>query len=170
MPRRAAPRVYGSASRRPRRRRHKNFKYLRVWYDMGSQRGNAIMQPNREQSLGEIVRQRMVQTALVTALCAVPWWSQAADQPPAAASAPASQAQTDVAPEQVATFIKAARFGQDQAVKHYLDRELPNNATSNFGDTALIAAAAGGQRELVQTLLAKVVVLFFVFCVGRFVF
>src|SRR3569832_237685 len=134
LPRRAAPRVYGSASRRPRRRRHKNFKYLRVWYDMGSQRGNAIMQPNREQSLGEIVRQRMVQTALVTALCAVPWWSQAADQPPAAASAPASQAQTDVDPEQVATFI---------------------NATRNSGDTALIAAAAGGQREIVQTLLAK---------------
>lgn len=113
------------------------------------------MQPNREQSLGEIVRQRMVQTALVTALCAVPWWSQAADQPPAAAGVPAAQAQTDVDPEQVATFIKAARFGQDQAVKLYLDHELPINATSNFGDTALIAAAAGGQREIVQTLLAK---------------
>src|SRR3569623_1109469 len=155
LPGRAAPRAYGSNSRHSRCRRHKNFKYLRVWYDMGSQRGNAIMQPNREQSLGEIVRQRMVQTALVTALCAVPWWSQAADQPPAAASAPASQAQTDVDPEQVATFIKAARFGQDQAVKLYLDRELPINATSNFGDTALIAAAAGGQREIVQPLLAK---------------
>src|SRR3569833_660348 len=154
MPRRAAPRVYGSASRRPRRRRHKNFKYLRVWYDMGSQRGNAIMQPNREQSLGEIVRQRMVQSALVTALCAVPWWSQAADQPPAAASAPASQAQTAVAPEQVATIIKAARFGQDQAVKLYLDRELPINATSNFGDTALIAAAAqNGDAKIVAALL-----------------
>src|SRR3569833_3411104 len=134
MPRRAAPRVYGSASRRPRRRRHKNFKYLRVWYDMGSQRGNAIMQPNREQSLGEIVRQRMVQTALVTALCAVPWWSQAADQPPAAAGAPASQARTGGGPGRGAAGGGAARGGRGRAGGRGRGRGRPGDAASEGGD------------------------------------
>lgn len=114
------------------------------------------MQSNKEILQGKGVMPRMVKTALALVLCAAPGYSQAADGPPPATGAPAAQqARLDVDPEQVEGFIKAARFGQDQAVKLYLDRDLPVNATSNFGDTALIAAAAGGQREIVQTLLAK---------------
>lgn len=97
-----------------------------------------------------------VELALMMALSAVPLWSAAADAPAAGApAAQSAQTQTDVDPEQVAGFIKAARFGQEPAVKQYLDRDLPVNATNNFGDTALIAASAGGRGEIVHMLLAK---------------
>ena len=114
------------------------------------------MQPSNRNIHGAGAARRRARAALVMAVCAASWWqiASAADAP-AAVAAPAAPAQSGVDPEQVATFIKAARFGQDQAVKLYLDRDLPINVTSNFGDTALIAAAGGGQREIVETLLAK---------------
>jgi ankyrin repeat protein len=68
------------------------------------------------------------------------------DAPPAAPS-PA------VDPETVANFIKAARFGQQDVVKAYLDKHIPLAETDYLGDTALIAAAAGSHAEIVDMLL-----------------
>ena len=56
--------------------------------------------------------------------------------------------------ETAATFIKAARFGQQDTVKSYLDRRLSVTVTDYLGDTALIAATSGGYDEIVQMLLA----------------
>src|SRR3569833_2858904 len=124
--------------------------------DSRSSMGDGNMQPSNRNIHEAGTARRRARAALVVAICAAPWWQHAsAAGAPAAAAAPARSAQSGVDPEQVATFIKAARFGQDQAVKLYLDHDLPINVTSNFGDTALIAAAGGGQREIVETLLAK---------------
>jgi len=124
--------------------------------DSRSSMGDGNMQPSNRNIHEAGTAWRRARAALVVAICAAPWWQLAsAADAPAAAAAPAQSAQSGVDPEQVATFIKAARFGQDQAVKLYLDHDLPINVTSNFGDTALIAAAGGGQREIVETLLAK---------------
>lgn len=57
-------------------------------------------------------------------------------------------------PEVAAGFIKAARFGQQDTVKSYLDRRFPVTVTDYLGDNALIAAAGGGHVEIVQMLLA----------------
>lgn len=77
------------------------------------------------------------------------------------AAAPAKEAPADkdkfpqaIDPETAATFIKAARFGQQDTVKSYLDRHFPVTVTDYLGDTALIAAAGGGHSEIVQSLLA----------------
>lgn len=106
----------------------------------------------------KIVAHRGMKLALMMAMASVPPWGHAADNPPPQTAAPAQAApstQTDVDPEQVAGFIKAARFGQELGVKQYLDRDLPINVTNNFGDTALIAAAGAGQRDIVNMLVAK---------------
>lgn len=109
------------------------------------------MQPTYRHTRGEIAApRRMIALAVALALAGAPFVAAVAEEAPAPAAAVAA-----ADPEQVATFIKAARFGQDQAVKLYLDRELPVNATDEFGNTALIAAAGAGQREIVTTLLAK---------------
>lgn len=73
----------------------------------------------------------------------------------AAAAAPAEQtAAPAVDPETAATFIKAARFGQEGVVKTYIDQRYPLTVTNYFGDTPLIAAASGGREGIVKMLLA----------------
>lgn len=70
-------------------------------------------------------------------------------------AAPAAQAAAPaVDPETAATFIKAARFGQEGVVKNYLDQRYPLTVTNYFGDTPLIAAASGGHENIVKMLLA----------------
>src|SRR3569833_3188683 len=124
--------------------------------DSRSSMGDGNMQPSNRNIHEAGTAWRRARAAVGGAVCAAPGWQLAsAADAPAAAAAPAQSAQSGVDPEQVATFIKAARFGQDQAGKLYLDHALPLNVTSNFGATALIAAAGGGQREIVETLLAK---------------
>lgn len=59
-----------------------------------------------------------------------------------------------VDPEVAANFIKAARFGQQDVVKSYLDHRLPLTVTDYLGNTALITAAGGGHVDIVQELLA----------------
>jgi ankyrin repeat protein len=59
-----------------------------------------------------------------------------------------------VDPEVAANFIKAARFGQQNVVKSYLDRHLPLTVTDYLGNTALITAAGGGHADIVRELLA----------------
>jgi ankyrin repeat protein len=59
-----------------------------------------------------------------------------------------------VDPEVAANFIKAARFGQQDVVKSYLDHHLPLTVTDYLGNTALITAAGGGHVDIVKELLA----------------
>ncbi len=103
----------------------------------------------------EIAVRRGLCASLLALSCAASLPALAAD----AASAPAANnsqpgTQTAVDPELVLSFVKGARFGQEQTVKAYLDRELPVNVTGDRGDTALIAAAGGGHIDIVKTLLA----------------
>jgi len=72
----------------------------------------------------------------------------------ATAAENAAPAVKTVDPETAATFIKAARFGQDNVVKGYIDKHYPVTVTNYFGDTALIAAASGGREAIVKMLLA----------------
>ncbi len=105
---------------------------------------------NRNTQL-DVAARRGVYASLLVLCCAAPLPGLAADDP-AAKTSPA--AQTAVDPEQALSFVKAARFGQEQGVKTYLDRGLPVNVSGDRGDTALIAAAGAGHKEIVQTLLA----------------
>jgi len=59
-----------------------------------------------------------------------------------------------VDPEVAANFIKAARYGQQEVVKSYLDHHLPLTVTDYLGNTALITAAGGGHLDIVRQLLA----------------
>lgn len=84
--------------------------------------------------------------------------SAAATATPKAAEAakvpakPAAPATVD--PETAANFIKAARYGQQDVVKSYLDQHLPLTVTDYLGNTALITAAGGGHADIVKELLA----------------
>ena len=86
--------------------------------------------------------------------------ARAAEETAAAATA-ADKAETQKAetpqsvdPEVAANFIKAARFGQQDVVKSYLDHHLPVTVTDYLGNTALITAAGGGHLDIVKELLA----------------
>jgi ankyrin repeat protein len=86
-------------------------------------------------------------------------WSavvSAEDAAPPSASPPATQAPAPqtIDPEAAATFIKAARYGQSDVVKSYLDKHFPVTVTDYLGDTALNTAAGGGHADIVQMLLA----------------
>jgi len=72
----------------------------------------------------------------------------------AAAESKAPQAPQAIDPEAAANFVKAARYGQQDTIKSYLDRHLPLTVTDYLGDTPLIAAAGGGHAEIVRMLLA----------------
>ncbi len=84
------------------------------------------------------------QEAPLTAAVAV------APTPAATTGMPGTQS---VDPDAVSTFVRAARFGQAQAVKFHLERELPVDVRDDLGNTALIAAAAGGHADILQTLI-----------------
>ena len=100
----------------------------------------------------EIAARRGLCVGLFALCCAAPLPALAADEAAAPAAAqPAGQ--TAVDPELVLSFVKGARFGQEQTVKSYLDRELPVDVTGDRGDTALIAAAGAGHKEIVKMLL-----------------
>jgi len=70
------------------------------------------------------------------------------------AAADQGESPPSVDPEVAANFIKAARFGQRDVVKSYLDRHLPVTVTDYLGNTALITASGGGHIEIVKELLA----------------
>ena len=65
-----------------------------------------------------------------------------------------SKAPLSVDPEVADNFIKAARYGQQDVVKSYLDHHLPLTVTDYLGNTALITAVGGGHTDIVQELLA----------------
>ncbi|MEJ2573413.1 MAG: ankyrin repeat domain-containing protein [Gammaproteobacteria bacterium] len=77
---------------------------------------------------------------------------QAAAAGKAAPAKPAPPPTVD--PETAANFIKAARFGQQDVVKSYLDHHLPLTVRDYLGNTALITAAGGGHADIVKELLA----------------
>ena len=52
-------------------------------------------------------------------------------------------------------FVRAAGLGDMKAVQRYLKEGLDPNVKSRLGSTPLIAAAAGGQLEIVKLLLEK---------------
>lgn len=64
-----------------------------------------------------------------------------------------SKTALSVDPEMAANFIKAARYGQQDVVKAYLNHNLPLTVTDYLGNTALITAAGGGHLDIVQELL-----------------
>lgn len=106
--------------------------------------------------------ERNVRVGLVLLLGLITIWSIGVHaEVAAAASAPGATAETPdnkappnaIDPEESATFIKAARFGQADVVKTYLDKHFPVTVTDYLGNTALIAAASGGYSEIVQMLL-----------------
>ncbi len=74
--------------------------------------------------------------------------------PPATQVATKDNSAQAIDPEAAATFIKAARFGQGDVVKSYLDRHFPVTVSDYLGDTALIAASGGGYFDIVRMLLA----------------
>jgi len=75
----------------------------------------------------------------------------AAKKPAAEAAAKAPDTQS-YDPESVATFIKAARYGQADVVKAHLDKKMVAE-TDYLGNTALITAAGGGHADIVKMLL-----------------